>query len=124
MPLDSAALDVYRATRRQRDADEAAEMAALCTRAWAAARRVADVLRTDFGANHVLVFGSLVEAAGAWFDRRSDLDLAAWGIPDERYFEAVARVQDASRDFAVDVIAMERCPDHLRHVIESTGVRL
>jgi len=61
----------------------------------------------------VVVFGSLVEEDGRSFGVRSDIDLAAWGIRDDDYFMAVARMQSVAREFGVDLVAMERCPAHL-----------
>ena len=50
--------------------------------------------------------------------------LAAWGLPDDAYFSAVARLQDLSPDFSVDLVAMERCPAGLRTAIQAGGVEL
>jgi predicted nucleotidyltransferase len=68
------------------------------------------------------VFGSL--AQGQWFSERSDIDLAAWGISDQHYFTAVAKLQDVDPQFKVDLVQMERCPEHLREAIATEGVML
>lgn len=73
----------------------------------------------QFGATRVVAFGSLVH--GDWFSETSDVDLAAWGLEGEEYFIAVARLQDLSPEFEIDLVAMERCPQGLRKAIEEEG---
>lgn len=124
MAIDTAALEVFRAALRQREAAGARARAARSGRAWAVARHAADFLREAFGAGRVVVFGSLTEADGAFFDAHSDIDLAAWDIGAEDYFLAVARLQDLSPEFGIDLVAMERCPEHLRRAIEAGGIDL
>lgn len=46
------------------------------------------------------------------------------GLPDNAYFSAVARLQDLSPEFSVDLVAMERSPAGLRSAIEAGGVEL
>jgi predicted nucleotidyltransferase len=76
-------------------------------------------LKNQFGASRVVVFGSLINGDGV--SETSDVDLAAWGMPGEKYFIAVARLQDLSPEFEVDLVAMEHCKPHLREVIMKEG---
>ncbi len=122
MTLDLAALEGYRATLRRREADAAAARAVLRDRAWQVAGLAADLLRARFAAQRVVVFGSLVDRDGVFFDARSDLDLAAWGIRDEDYFVAVAQLQDVAPELSIDLVAMERCPPYLRTTVLTSGV--
>ncbi len=55
------------------------------------------MLYEDFGATQVAVFGSLAERD--WFSKWSDIDIAVWGIPPEKYFRAVLETEDISRLF-------------------------
>lgn len=89
-------------------------------RAWETARTAADLLRRRFGATRVVVFGSL--AHDEWFTRWSDVDLAAWGIPPDVFFRAVAAVTGLSAEFKVDLIDPQDCRPALRQVIEREGV--
>ncbi|MBK6767538.1 MAG: nucleotidyltransferase domain-containing protein [Ardenticatenales bacterium] len=114
----------HRATVRRRNAEDAAARAAKRDRAWSAARSCAALLRERFGAERIVVFGSLIENEGRWFGTRSDIDLAAWGIRDDDYFTAVGQLQGVAAEFGVDLVAMERCPDHLRATVEEYGVAL
>ncbi len=116
--------DAHRATVRRRDAEDAAARAAKRERAWSVARSCAALLRDRFGAERVVVFGSLVEDEGRWFGARSDIDLAAWGIQDDDYFTAVGQLQGVSAEFEVDLVAMERCPAHLAEPISNHGAEL
>ncbi len=90
--------------------------------AWRVARRAAQLLRQEFGAQRVVIFGSLSQRGG--FTSWSDIDLAAWGIPDERFYRAVAAVTALSARFKVDLIDPETCRPALRQAIEREGIEL
>ncbi len=90
--------------------------------AWDVARAAAAALRERFGATRVVVFGSLTRPAQ--FTRWSDIDLAAWGIPADRSYQAVAAVASLSPHFKIDLIDIETCRPALRQVIEQEGVAL
>lgn len=112
----------YRATMRQRGAREKAARARRREEAWRVARRAAALLKNEFGATEVLLFGSL--AHEHWFSPGSDIDLAAWGLASDDYFLAVAHLQDVSPAFKIDLIDMARCPARLRTPIMEEGVPL
>ena len=78
-------------------------------------------MRREFGATRVAVFGSLVEDGGRTFGAGSDIDLAAWGVAADDYCAAVSRMQRIAGEFAVDLVAMERCPSHLEASIADHG---
>ena len=90
-------------------------------RAWHAARRAVEVLRGQFGAGQVILFGSL--AREGWFDDRSDIDLAVSDIPARQFFRASAAVA-AGSEFIVDIIDLADCTPSLRTSIEREGVHL
>jgi len=91
-------------------------------RAWQVAREIAHQLHKEFAPTRVVVFGSL--AHRAWFTPWSDIDLAAWDIPPEAFYRAVALVTGLSSEFEVDLVAPEACSPALRHVIEQEGIEL
>lgn len=91
-------------------------------RAWELAREAALLLKNSYGARKVAVFGSLVHQL--WFSRWSDVDLAAWDIPDDRFFAAVGAVTGLSPEFEVDLVDVETCRDSIRKVIEKEGVEV
>ena len=55
-----------------------------CAHAWQAAKPIAQMLRTCFGAERVVAFGSLARRTG--FTLHSDIDIAAWGISYSRHY--------------------------------------
>ena len=102
---------------RNRKVDEA-----LLQRAWQTAHRVAAMLYKDFGATQVAVFGSL--AGQKWFSKRSDIDIAVWGIPSDKYFRAVWEAEAISRLFKLDLVDFESCKGLFQERIESQSVRI
>ena len=90
--------------------------------AWDSARRAAHLLREEYGAKRVVIFGSL--AHGQWFTSWSDIDLAAWGIAPTRFYAAVAAVADLGFSFKIDLIDVETCRPSLKKIIEQEGIEL
>jgi len=86
------------------------------------ARQAAQLLLERFRARRVVLFGSLASQSG--FNRWSDIDLAAWGIPADRFYAAVAAVTGLSPDFKVDLIDPDTCRPSLKSVIDREGVEL
>lgn len=90
--------------------------------AWRVARQAAKLLRDEYGARKVVVFGSL--AHEDWFTPWSDIDLAAWGIPPERFYGAVAAVTGLSPTFQVDLVDSDACLSSLSAMVEREGIEL
>ena len=86
------------------------------------AQQAAQLLRENFEAQRLVLLGSLAQEEG--FVLWSDIDLAAWGIPAERFFAAVAAVTGLSPDFKIDLIDPDTCRPSLRAAIERDGVEL
>ena len=91
-------------------------------RAWDTARLVAQILREEYGATRIVVFGSVAQRG--WFSPRSDIDLAVWGIPANRFYRAVAAATGFSRDFVIDLVDPDDCRPLLRQAIEVEGIDL
>ncbi|MCY4401640.1 MAG: hypothetical protein OXD54_03610 [Candidatus Poribacteria bacterium] len=90
---------------------------ALLQRAWQTAHRSAEMLYTDFGATQVAVFGSLAEQVR--FSKWSDIDMAVWGIPVDRYFSALWQVDEISGLFKVNLVDFENCKSLFRERIQN-----
>ena len=90
---------------------------ALLQRAWHTAHRIAAMLYKDFGATQVAVFGSLAEPEA--FSKWSDIDIAVWGIPNDKYFRASSIASDISGLFKVDLIDFENSKGLFRERIQS-----
>jgi predicted nucleotidyltransferase len=91
-------------------------------KAWKLAGEAATLLKERFGARKVVVFGSLTDRSR--FKRSSDIDLAAWGIPDEHFYAAVGAVTGLSAEFKVDLVDAMECPERIRRSIESEGIEV
>jgi predicted nucleotidyltransferase len=78
------------------------------------------VLRDRFGATEVWLFGSVLTGR---VHEGSDLDLAARGVPDERFYSAVAAASRAA-GMHVDLVDLDACPASLLRTVEARGVRL
>ena len=90
--------------------------------AWKIAKKAAMVLKDSYGASRVVVFGSLTDRSA--FTRWSDIDLAAWGIPDKRFYAAVGAVTGLTAEFKIDLVDAMDCRAYLRKAIETEGVEV
>ena len=54
----------------------------------------------------------------------SDIDLAAWGIPDNRFYAAVGAVTALTPDFKIDLVDPETCRDAMCQAINSEGLAI
>lgn len=76
-------------------------------------------LRQQYRVRRVWVFGSLVEGG---FHERSDIDLAAEGLPPgAALFRAAAQLDDLAAPFTVDLVPFEEASPALRERILSRG---
>lgn len=121
LDLSPEALKKYRPLDviRQRRAEQAAEISSRRRRAMHSARKAAKLLKNEFGATEVILFGSL--ARGVDFTRWSDIDLASRGIPSERYLTAMDTVLHMSPEFKIDLAELETCRPAMAKSIEADG---
>jgi predicted nucleotidyltransferase len=113
---------VYRATAQRYREQERSETERRRERAWRVVRRAARLLKDEFKATRVVVFGSLVH--GDCFTRWSDVDLASWGIAPEDILRAMGAVLDLSDEIEVNLVDVNTCRPSLLAVIERDGVEL
>lgn len=85
------------------------------------ARKAAAVLRQEFGAERVWLFGSLARGT---FDAASDIDLAVDGIEEKAFLRALGRLISLHPDFSVDLVDIREARPGLRRAIEEEGVPL
>jgi predicted nucleotidyltransferase len=86
------------------------------------ARQAAALLRKEFGARCVVLFGSL--ASHSDFTLWSDIDLAVFEVPADRFYAAVAAITGLSAEFKVDLVDAEACKAALRAAIDRDGIAL
>ncbi len=120
LELSPEALKKYRpleAMRKRREMEHPAR-AKRRRRAMVIARKAADLLREEFGAKKVLLFGSLARRGS--FTLFSDIDLAVEGMP-SRYYAAAETVYYLTPEFKIDLVELETCPPAMRKNIERDG---
>ena len=116
-------MEVYRAAARRRaEQGLSPEAEARRQRALVAARRAAAVLKEEFGATRVVVFGSA--AHGEWFTETSDIDLAVWELSPEVYFKAWGRVEDVLHTSNFHLIDVEHARPNVLQSVERDGIDL
>ncbi len=116
---DRQKLTRYRTTLQQRQTTEKSILARRFQQGWEVAKQAATLLKEQFGAERVMVFGSLVHQC--WYSNTSDLDLAVWGLDNLTYLNAVAKLQDLSSEFKIDLVRMESCKPTLEESILKEG---
>lgn len=99
--------------------DEQRELERRYKKALAAAEEAARLLKEDYGAKKVWIFGSLTDQDR--FNKWSDIDLAVQGVPSDRFYSAVGAVTGLISDFKVDLIDIDNCKDSLAKAVESEG---
>lgn len=105
---------------RRRGAEQESRLRERARGARLAAEQAARVLRDEYGANEVWLFGSLADEPR---HDDFDVDLAVRGITPARYFAALSRAWDVVGR-PVDLVTLESCSESLRRRVEKTGIRL
>jgi predicted nucleotidyltransferase len=85
-------------------------------------REAAVLLKARFGAQRVVLFGSLAHVA--WFVPDSDVDLAVEGLAGDDYWQAWRLVEEIIGDRPVDLIEIEMVGESLKRAIQRYGVEL
>jgi predicted nucleotidyltransferase len=116
-----AEFDSYLAGWREREAREREAAAAARERALRIAHELADLLVTRYGARRVVLVGSLARGD---FGLRSDIDLAAEGVPDDRFFAAGADLEARAGGFRVDLVPLESATPAFRARAAEEGLVL
>ena len=115
-------LHQYRQTAIRRQITRTARMKPRRDKGWELARKAAIVLREQYHAHRVAVFGSLLHETH--FTEWSDVDIAAWGISSEQTFRAIGAVMDLDPLFEINLVDVNTCTPTLLRAIEEEGVDL
>lgn len=90
-------------------------------RAQARLPKLAALLREQFGAKQIKVFGSLVDKSQ--YTKWSDINLAAWDILPEKFYDAVWDLNELSPDIKVNLVDSSNCRSLvLPQIIEEEGI--
>ncbi|KPA17434.1 nucleotidyltransferase [Candidatus Magnetomorum sp. HK-1] len=122
MKISIEKLNIYRKTAKIRIEKENKFLDERRKKAWDIALNASYFLKAEYNASQVMLFGSLIH--NYWYSRYSDIDLAVWGIEGVKYFEAVAKLQDISFDFDIDLVSVENCKAELLKTILREGKKI
>jgi uncharacterized protein len=111
----------YRQTLNQREREGQQHLAQRFEAAIQVTQAATELLKQEFQATQVILFGSLVNRER--FHLSSDIDLAVSGLAPLDYFTAVAKLQDLST-FKIDLVRLERCKPCLQVAIKAEGQEL
>lgn len=120
LPADE--MDRYRTTARRRAMQRRQAQADRRQRAWRVAHQAAAVLKTDYGAHQVVLFGSL--ARDEPFSPHSDIDLAVWGLDEQIYYRVVSKLLDLDPAISVDLLRAEEMATQFLDIVEAEGITL
>jgi len=120
--LTSTKLDEYRKTAIRREKVRISKVKTRRERGWKLAKKAAKLLRNQFQATRVAVFGSLLHEAR--FTAWSDVDIAAWGIPPDQTLRAIGAVMDLDPSLEINLVDVNTCSQALLKAIENEAVDL
>jgi uncharacterized protein len=118
--LSTSKLDEYRKTAIRREKVRISKAKTRRDKGWKLARKAAKLLRTQFQAQRVAVFGSLLHETR--FTRWSDIDIAVWGLPADQTFRAMGAVMDLDASVELNLVDVNTCSAGLLRVIEQEAV--
>lgn len=89
--------------------------------------RGAKILKSQFGATKVVLFGSMLNASQIYDD--SDIDLAVWGLTTGNFLSAGCALDDVAQrlgyDFPpVDLVDVTQAKPHIKDAITREGIEL
>jgi len=121
-PISAEQMQKYKRTARERWQAENQLQAVRRERAWELARRAAALLKSDYGVERVVVFGSLTHPGR--FNAWSDVDLAAWGLTNANWLKAMGAVRwlDEQGKIEINLVDVTCCAPELLAAVERDGV--
>ncbi|MCY7273319.1 MAG: nucleotidyltransferase domain-containing protein [Phormidesmis sp. CAN_BIN44] len=122
-PLISAEkMTAYRAFARKRQQQRCHSLHDRHQLGLAVAKQAAVLLKQEFKAEKVALFGSMLSFAH--IHERLDVDLAVWDLNPQAYYRAVGCLLALDSRISVDLIEAELASPRIRSTIETTGVVL
>ena len=109
----------YRDTAIRRLNQHKSEINVRKNRAWELAHLAARLLRENYNAKRVVVFGSLIHEG--CFNNWSDVDIAAWGIPSNLTLRAMGAVLELDKQQEINLVDINTCSPSLLTIIEQEG---
>ncbi len=121
--LSPAEIEKYARGARERAQASREHLEARRLRAWEIARKAASLLKEQFKARRVVLFGSLTQGPDRFYIR-SDIDLAAWGLDERLYVRALGQLMDLDPALEVDLVEAEFARPEILKAIERDGIEL
>lgn len=103
---------------RQQQQQQAAQLEVLKHQAWRDVQQIAQTFKQEFDVPQIFVYGSLLKER---FMADSDIDIAVAGLAKDRFYEAVAAVNDLC-DRWVDLKPIESLEPYFWQRIQSQGI--
>jgi uncharacterized protein len=122
LKLSPEQMAIYRTTAKRRWEETRQQRIQRKIKAWELARVAANLLKEQFSATKVMVFGSLVR--DDCFTLWSDVDIAAWGISPHDTFLAMDMVRNCDHDIELNLVDVGACKPELLASIEKEGILL
>lgn len=104
---------------RKRRAEQHTEISGRRKQALSVARKATKLLKTEFGATEVILFGSLARRNS--FSLYCDIDLAVRGIAPEKFFVASAAIERVDVNFQIELVELETCSPAILKNVEKDG---
>lgn len=79
------------------------------------ASKAASILKQEFGAERVVLFGSMLDHERMWWG--SDIDLAVWGLRSEDFFKAGAAIE-RGHNFSIELVEIQSAKPHILNAIK------
>jgi uncharacterized protein len=120
--MKNLSVDVYLQTYQKRAQERKKFLQKRQAKGYKLACQAAHLLKTEFGADTVFLFGSMLS-----LDRiheRSDIDLAVTGLNPKDYFRALGKLQGLDRDFPIDLVEVSEAKSHILAEIYDKGMIL
>ena len=115
-------LQPYVAQRQRRKAEMRSRLQARHQAGLRRAKVLADILKVEFGATQVVLFGSMLSVNDIHLG--SDIDLAVWGLPAGEYMTALTELMTEAKEFDVDLVRIEEAPPSLKAYLSKEGLTL
>jgi predicted nucleotidyltransferase len=117
--VDADKMYGYILAARKREQARQESLRQLQSRGIETAKQAARMLRQEFRAKRIVLFGSMLQPK---IHENSDIDLAVWNLSKSDYFQAVGKLQGLS-EFAIDLIEVENASDYIVEAI-AQGIEL
>ncbi len=116
------AMTAARESFRLQSAQSAVSDSSECNDLLAIVREVAGVLKRDFGASRVVLFGSLSHQA--WWSEHSDIDIAVDGIKGAAYWQAWHKAEEMLPQRKIDLVDLQMTTPGMKKSIDYSGIEL